>query len=301
MAVNPPRPSLPPLNALRAFESAARLGGFKQASGELNVTPGAVAQHVKFLEAWCGAPLFERRPQGVELTPLGQRVLPDFVAAFDAISFASQRLRTEAAPKNVSIATLPSVSQLLLAVWMPLLREAVDGVQISVTAMEEPPNLAREPFDLSLFFERGVAESLTGKDALIPVCAPSVKAGIAELDGLMSAPHISDQSWPDDWRTWFAEVYPGTPYSGTGPSFSLFSVAVQEAVHGAGILMAHRSLVAPLLQKGDLVAAVDVAVPIDLALVLKKSPVSSGTRVLTRLCDALAGLAQGALQPNDVP
>ena len=70
MSVSPPRPKGPPLNALRAFEAAARLGGFANAADELCVTPGAVSQHIKALEDWIGADLFERRSQGVRLSAL---------------------------------------------------------------------------------------------------------------------------------------------------------------------------------------------------------------------------------------
>ena len=290
MSITPPRPSLPPLNALRAFECAARLGGFKQAAAELNVTAGAVAQHIKILEAWCGAPLFERRAKGVSLTLLGQSVLGEFERAFDAISFASQRLRSLAAPKNVSIAALPSVAQLLIAAWLPAMRDAVDGVQVSVTAMEHAPNLAREPYDLSLFFETNPEQSLTGSDALIPVASPSLAASLTGLDGFMSARHISDQSWAQDWPRWFEAVFPDQIYSGSGPSYSLFSVAVEEAKSGAGILMAHRSLVAPLLKRGALVVAMDRPVPIDLALVLERSPISGQSAVVDALVEAIETL-----------
>ena len=71
MPVEPVRPKLPPLNALRAFEAAARLGGFTAAATELCVTPAAVAQQVKALEAWVGAKLFKRRTKGIELTTEG--------------------------------------------------------------------------------------------------------------------------------------------------------------------------------------------------------------------------------------
>ena len=80
--LTPPKPAAPPLNSLRAFEAAARLGGFKAAAAELSVTPGAVAQHIKQLEAWCGAQLFERKSQGVRLSALGAAVSADFSAAF---------------------------------------------------------------------------------------------------------------------------------------------------------------------------------------------------------------------------
>ena len=82
MSVKPPRPMGPPLNALRAFEAAARLGGFSRAAEELCVTPGAVAQQIKQLEDWAGAPFFDRQAQGVQLNALGRQLLPMAERAF---------------------------------------------------------------------------------------------------------------------------------------------------------------------------------------------------------------------------
>lgn len=110
MNAAPRQPKGPHLNALRAFESTARLGSFTAAAEELNVTPGAIAQHVKSLEAWAVSPLFVRHTRGVTLTPLGEELLPDFTRAFDHLSEAVQALRTKAAPQKVKIATLPAIA-----------------------------------------------------------------------------------------------------------------------------------------------------------------------------------------------
>ncbi|PLS21900.1 LysR family transcriptional regulator [Neptunicoccus cionae] len=295
MAVNPPRPSLPSLNAMRAFESAARLGGFKQAAAELNVSAGAVAQHVKTLEGWCGGALFMRHAQGVSLSPLGQQVLPEFIDAFDAISVASQKLRSLAAPRSLNIATLPSVAQLLLAEWLPDLRRALPETRISVTAMETPPNLSREPFDLSIFFGAAADDAgailLAGPDHLLPVCAPDLAQGVGGFEDLMALPHISDQFWPDDWARWAKAAFPEQNYSGTGPSYSLYSVAVREAVNGGGVLMGHETLVAPLLARGDLVPVLPVKVPLELNLTLWRSPVLADSALLEQLVSRIRELA----------
>ena len=97
MTLVPPRPQPAPLNALRAFEAAYRLGGFAAAAEELSVTPGAVAAHIKSLEAALGAPLFHRRAQGVAPTALADAAASDFSTAFDALGAAMQRLRRAAA------------------------------------------------------------------------------------------------------------------------------------------------------------------------------------------------------------
>jgi LysR family glycine cleavage system transcriptional activator len=280
------------LNALRAFEAAARLGGFKQAALELCVTPGAVAQHVKALEGWCGGVLFERHAQGVSLSALGRSVLPEFVAAFDAISAASQVLRKRAAPLQVSIAALPSVAQLLLSEWLPVVRRELPQVQLSVTAMEAAPNLQREPFDLTLFFEHGPVLGgivLGGYDGLVPVCTPAVAAALRQQGSLLGDVHLSDQSWPQDWNAWW-EVAVGGAYPGGGPSYSLYAMAVAEALNGAGVLMGHRSLLRPLLDRRALVMAHPRVVEIDAALVVRHK-FGSDKALIDRICGIFQRLA----------
>lgn len=123
------------MNALRAFEAAARLGGFLSAAEELCVTPGAVSQQIKTLELWTGASLFRRRSQGVELTDLGRDVAADFSAAFDAMGMATRALQNGAGRGKISIATLPSVAQLWLSPRLPTLRAAFPEIEISISAM----------------------------------------------------------------------------------------------------------------------------------------------------------------------
>ena len=107
MAVAPPRPKPPPLNALRAFEAAARLGGFSAAAQELCVTQGAIAQQIKHLEDWAGATLFVRHARGVRLSAAGKAVLPRLGEAFDALGDVTQTLRRESAASEVRIADNP--------------------------------------------------------------------------------------------------------------------------------------------------------------------------------------------------
>ena len=145
--LTPPRPKSVPLNALRAFEAAARLGGFKAAAIELNVTAGAVAQHIKSLENWAGSPLFERMSQGVGLTDLGREVSSDFQAAFDMLGKATTKLRDIAGPRQIRIAVLPSIAQLWLSHRLPQARSIEADTTISITALDTPPNLGREAYD----------------------------------------------------------------------------------------------------------------------------------------------------------
>lgn len=257
MPVAPSRPKGPPLNALRAFEAAARLGGFATAAEELSVTAGAVAQHIKALEDWAGAPLFQRRSQGVALTPLGREVAAEFEDAFDRLGSAVQALRVRAMPQDVRIATLPSIAQLWLSPRLPALRRALPGVTLSVTVLERAPNLQREPFDLSLFFTaqpKGDAAVSLCDEEIFPVCAPDLAGKITRLADLNDVPCLSDASWADDWDRWGAAMQPDDRFRPKGPSFSLYSLAVEECCRGAGILMGHAPLVDSLIEDGVLTA-----------------------------------------------
>jgi LysR family glycine cleavage system transcriptional activator len=276
MSIAPPRPKGPPLNALRAFEAAARLNSFSRAADELCVTPGAVAQHIKALEEWTSAPLFDRHAQGVRLTPLGRAVAPDLGDAFDSLADAAHLLRRIAAPDEIRIAALPSVAQLWLSPRLPAIRRTSPGLSISVTAMERPPNLMREPFDLSIFFSTRPAEDATtlvlAEDSLFPVCAPEVAMRLTTPCDLSRETLLHDASWRDDWAIWLAAEKLGSIAAASGPVYSLYSLAVDEAIHGAGVLIGHAPLVAPALASGALVApfARRIAAPTSLVATLRE-------------------------------
>lgn len=275
MTVAPPRLPDLPLNALRAFEAAARLGGFAAAAAELGVTPGAVTAHVKQLEARLGAALFARVQKGVVLTPLGARVLPDLSAAFDALSGASHNLRAEARPRQVHIATLPAIAQLWLSPRLPALRARSPDLSISITAMEAPPNLKRSPYDLCLFFDADQGVVLE-QDRIFPVCAPAVAAGLRDVADLARVPCLSDSVWQGDWAAWLAACQ--SALVPRGPVFSLYALAVEEAVNGGGVLMGHAALVQRHLDDGRLVRpfAPEVTLPRPLRL-WSARPMAGGT------------------------
>ena len=251
MPVAPPPLTRLPLNALRAFEAAARTGAFTLAAAELGVTPGAVTAHVKTLEDQLGAALFERQAKGVRLTSLGAAVAEAFTEAFDALSRAEAQLRALAAPQEVHIATLPAIAQLWLSPRLPALRAAAPEISVSITALEAPPNLKRSRHDLSLFPAEGGGR-LVAADELFPVCAPGLSARLRRVEDLGAVPCLSDSAWNRDWEIWLQAV--GAKVAVRGPVFSLYALAVEEAVNGAGVLMGHGPLVAAHLERGTLVA-----------------------------------------------
>lgn len=198
--------------------------------------------------------------------------MPALSAAFDALGLAARELRTLAPRGRVSIAALPSVAQLWLAPRMPELRAAFPRAQPSVHALEAPPNFRREPFDLAIFFVRDLPRDARllkiRDDVIFPVCTPGIAATLRSPGDLASHPLLWDTSWADDWRCWLSAAgVDGIP-ADEGPAFSLYSLAVQAALEGAGILMAHEALLAQPMASGTLVAPFPVRAMTGLSLAI---------------------------------
>ena len=286
MPVAPPPLTRLPLNALRAFEAAARTGAFTLAAAELGVTPGAVTAHVKALEDRLGAALFERQARGVRLTALGLAAVEELTAAFDALAGAEARLRALALPREVHIATLPAIAQLWLSPRLPALRAAAPEISVSITALEAPPNLKRSLHDLSLF-PAEAGGRLVAEDSLFPVCSPALAARLGRVEDLGAVPCLSDTAWDRDWEIWLQAV--GVEVAVRGPAFSLYALAVEEAVNGAGVLIGHGPLVAGHLERGTLVAPFSQRVSLAAGLRLWSArPLAKGSAV-ARVADFLAG------------
>jgi LysR family glycine cleavage system transcriptional activator len=280
------------LNALRAFEASARLGGFARAAHELKVTPGAIAAQIKSLENEYGAALFERHAKGVRLTVLGESIKEQFIEAFDAVEEAARTLRRLSAPQRVHIVTSPALAQLWIGPRLPRLTEMLAPIEISVTAVDEPPNLKRSPFDLCLFYTEQLArgQRMLAVEELLPVCVPSLAARIKHPNDLTDVRCIADVGW-NDWEIWTRACMPGQKFVARGPGFSLYSIAVQQALLSAGVLIGRRSLIQRYLDSGELVAPIDQSIALGMVIAAWKLPGAKGNRVVEAVEEALMQLA----------
>ncbi|MCH2067205.1 MAG: LysR family transcriptional regulator [Shimia sp.] len=288
MSVLPNRPKGPPLNALRAFEAAARFQSFVAAGEELGVTPGAVSQHIKAVEAWAQVTLFRRQAQGVTLTAEGRDVAKAFTRAFDEMAKATQTLRNLSPTSEIHIAALPSVAQLWLPPRLGHLRTLRPELKISVSAMEAPPSLTRDLFDVALFIDNPTEnpeERILAEDVLFPVCAPVLLDSHAFTD----TPLLHDQTWSEDWRLWSEGTGTDVGDPTAGPKYSLYGLAVEEAKSGAGLLMAHGCLIAPLIETGALCRVSENEVPTGKALVMTLPYPSRRKAGLEEVADLLSG------------
>ena len=258
MAAQPPRPRLPPLSALRAFEAAGRLGGFAPAALELGVTPGAITAHLKTLEAALGVMLFDRQHKGVALTDLGTRVLPDFTRAFRALDAAMQRLETEAAPDLVHIATTSDLAQLWLSPRLPALR--LMGLQIAILTLDTP-EAARSLADIALFVRAGEGTPAP----LIAVAAPSLARDLRAPADLDPARALTLAGLSGDWIRW-AQAAGIAGFQPRGPVHAQAALALEEAANGAGVLVIAEPLAQQAIAAGRLTALFGTAAPSGLSL-----------------------------------
>lgn len=255
------------------------------------MTPGAVAALVKTLEAQYGAVLFERHARGVRLTELGESVKAQFTQAFDAVEEAARSLRRLAAPRRVHIVTSPALAQLWIGPRLPRLTDILAPIEVSVTAVDEPPNLKRSPFDLCLFYtdRLGRGQRKIADELLLPVCTPALAERIKAPEDLLETRCIKDIGWKD-WEVWSGSVMPEQHFVARGPGFSLYSIAVQQALLGAGVLIGRRSLVQPYLDTGELVAPLQQLVPLGLTIAAWRLPGATGNLLVAAVEEALLGL-----------
>ena len=123
---------LPPVNCLRAFESAARHQSFTKAAAELNLTAAAISQHVRRLEIWLGAPLFSRSARGVVLTPIGRDFGTTVSYGLTHISLAAVHIKSKSNAQPVSLGCVASVTTRWLIPRLPLFRALHPDIQINV-------------------------------------------------------------------------------------------------------------------------------------------------------------------------
>jgi LysR family glycine cleavage system transcriptional activator len=257
---------LPPLNSLRAFEAAARLGSFTAASRELRVTPSAVSQQVTVLERYLGTRLFKRLPRGLVLTGIGQTYLPELTSGFDGLAEATRRLRAGDIGGVLTVTTLPAFATGWLLPRLHRFRERYPRIELVLRTDRALLDFRREDIDLAVRFTgRAASTDLKSipllEEELFPVASPSLVSherlplGLAELAGfplLHDTDASPNQPWMG-WRSWFErEGLDPTPAL-HGMRFSDSIVMIGAAVAGLGIAIGRSPHIEGHLARGQLV------------------------------------------------
>ncbi|MGD0104876.1 MAG: LysR substrate-binding domain-containing protein [Rhodopila sp.] len=249
----PQRRPLPPLNAVRAFEAAARHGSFKNAAAELGVTHGAISRQIHLLEQWLGAPaLFQRLARGVALTPGGAALLAEFSPALDGIAAAARQHRERRGgpmPTVLRVNALATFSLRWLLPRLRLFREEHADIEVQLTTANEPVDALPEEYDVVI---RGGPDTFHGfvarpllTERRLPVCSPAITAQhrLSTVSDLERHTLIHVSTMPRLWHDWLTEA----DCAGLKPRATLtldhFYLSIQAAIDGLGVAMGPTALV----------------------------------------------------------
>ncbi|CBV41326.1 LysR family transcriptional regulator [Halomonas elongata] len=234
------RPHLP-LNALRAFEAAARHASFTQAANELNVTQAAVSHQVKLLESRLDVALFKRLPRGLLITPEGEALLPVMQDSFDRMAEMLERLETGRVRDILMVGAVGTFAVGWLLPHLPDFQARHPLIEIRLSTHNNRADIAAEGLDYAVRFGDGGwhgTEAMPLFEApLSPLCIPRIAESLHEPSDLMH--HTLLRSYREhEWTSWFeAAGVHATPPLAQGIVFDSSLAMMDAALQGAGVAL----------------------------------------------------------------
>lgn len=259
---------VPPLRAVRVFESVGRCGAIGAASEELGVTPGACTQQIRLLEQHLGVRLVQRSGRGIELTRWGSMYLQYASRALEELRTGAKEVKIAQRSNQMTISAFPSVVNCWLATLLFEWQRRYSDSRIRIEAWDPEPQLEEGEADFRISYgplcrcHQRYKRLFT--DYVFPVASPrlisQISAPINPQD-LLSAPLLcvdwgaeyiygADYLGPPSWKEWLAACgvkSTRVPYALT---FSLSSAALDAAIEGRGIVLAQHSMVRRALHAG---------------------------------------------------
>jgi len=273
------RRRLPPLNALRAFEAAARHLNFSRAADELSVTPGAVSQQIQNLEDYVGVALFKRTPKGLLLTDPAQIALPALREAFDRLAEAASMLTAAVDGRRLTVSVAPSFAAKWLVPRLGQFETLHPQVDVWISAGMELVDFNNGEIDIAIRYGAGRYPGLEVvrlmQETVIPVVSPALLETQPLNDPADLSGHIllhdgspdADESCPD-WTMWLAARGVRGVDGTRGPRFNQSSLVIEAAVGGRGVALAKRALAQADLDAGRLVSPFQITTAVDFAYYL---------------------------------
>lgn len=284
---------IPPLNALKAFEAAARRLNITRAAEELSVTPGAISQQIRILEEHAGAPLFHREGRQIALTELGAELYPLLRDGFDYLKRAGDLLYRPDRRHALAVSVPPSFASKWLAPRIARFTAAHPEIEVWMSADMRLADVSGGRVDVAVRYGRGDYSGVRSEKLLdadvTPVCAPSFTMGgnalrrpsdLAHHALIHLRPSELEEPRPD-WAAWFKARGLTSIDAQAGPRFDQTALAIEAAAHGQGVALAPYAFVAGDLASGRLVAPfADGALSTALAyyVLIKRSGASTPAR-----------------------
>lgn len=286
---------LPPLNGLRAFEAAARVGSFVGAAQELHVSPSAISRLVKLLEQRLGAQLFDRLANGLVLTERGMAYLSDVSGAFQRIAQATERLKA-AGGSALVIGAGPTLAMRWLIPRLATFQTENPDIDVRLSTAIADADPLRPDWTAAIRIGDGAWPGLSSRFLftadLFPVCAPSVAKRLRAPSDLEQATILRVANAPEDWPLWLEACGVRDASLKHARHFDYAAFALQAAVDGLGVAMARAPFVADDLAAGRLVRPFKLAVPKGKGWYLVYRPVQENNPALRAFRDWLLGAAK---------
>jgi LysR family transcriptional regulator, glycine cleavage system transcriptional activator len=250
---------LPSLNALRAFEAAARNESFTRAADELAVTQGAVSHQVKALEQELGLRLFTRQHQRLLITDAGRSYLEVVRDAFDRLAVGTNQLLQQQTTGVLTVTASPNFAAKWLVHRLGRFAEVHPEIDLRLSASLQHVDFSREDIDLAVRHGDGEWPGLhvtrLVSEELFPVCAPALLRGrnalrVAADLRRQTLLHVNDRR---DWGRWLDAAGTKGIDPAHGPIFNQASMAIDAAMNGQGVALARTALAAWDLLAGRLV------------------------------------------------
>lgn len=281
---------LPPMQALRAFEAAAREKSLTRAASALHVTHGAISHQIKALEDDLGVRLVERAGRGIRLTDEGERFAARVRAAFGELSAGVQELAERANPRRLRVSVTPSFAARWLLPRIGRFTKAHPDLDLDISANLSVVDLARDDVDFAIRYGMGhwpgvVAEFLSD-DCFFPACSPTIAGGVPKTPAdLARYPLLrADDEY---WTPWFRAAGVDLAEPERGTSFNDSSHLLQAAIEGQGVCLARRTLIGNDLRNKVLLKLFDVEVPAPRGFYLVYLPRMRESQKLARFRDWL--------------
>lgn len=262
---------LPPLNAVRAFEAAARHLSFTRAAEELHVTQSAISHQVKALEEHLGLKLFKRMNRALLLTDEGQEYLPTVRKVFDQLFEATRRLMEKEARGKLTVSVLPSFAARWLVPRLGRFVKSYPEIDVRLMPTGQLVDFVRDDVDVGIRYGRGRypglrVDRLMSED-VFPVCSPALLQGNKAIKKPGDLKHhvLMHDDGHGDWRTWLLSAGVKDVDPARGPMFTDSSMLLQAAVAGQGVALARSALAADDLANGNLVRPFELSLPVEFA------------------------------------
>jgi LysR family glycine cleavage system transcriptional activator len=246
---------LPPLNAVRAFDAVARLGSVRAAADELAVTPAAVSQQLRVLEAHLGLALTQRQGRGLALTDSGRTWHGEIARHLRAIALAAERVRP--GRRVVQVTVVQSFGSRWLMPRLTKFTAREPEIEVRIDASPVLADFARDPFDLAIREGRGNYDTEVVRLfelSFVPVASPQVARRMRRRNGTLdwSRARLLHEVTYDYWPDYVAMADLPDVDVARGLFFSHTMLALDAAVDGQGVALAPPPLAERELARGAL-------------------------------------------------